>query len=185
MEKALSESEKHLKLVTDNVPALIGYVDKNYRYQFVNKNYERWFGLKQEAMLGKSIKDLLPKGTYEISLPFVNRALSGEEVTFEGTVRLPDGTIKVFYNHLVPDRSLNHEIKGYYVLVSDITERKRAEEEKRSLEERLQRAEKMEALGQLAGGVAHDLNNVLGILSGYSELLLVEIPEGQSVQRSR
>ena len=178
VEKALSESEKHLKLVTDNVPALIGYVDKNYRYQFVNKNYERWFGLKQEAMLGKHIKDLLPKGTYEISLPFVNRALSGEEVTFEGTVQLPDGTTKVFYNHLVPDRSSNHEIKGYYVLVSDITEHKREEEEKRNLEERLQRAEKMEALGQLAGGVAHDLNNVLGILSGYSELLLLEIPEG-------
>ena len=58
--------------------------------------------------------------------------------------------------------------------VRDITERKRAEEEKRSLEERLNRAEKMEALGTLAGGVAHDLNNVLGVVVGYAELLLDE-----------
>ncbi len=69
-----------------------------------------------------------------------------------------------------------------YVVIRDITARKQAEEEKRSLEERLNRAQKMEALGQLAGGVAHDLNNVLGILSGYSELLLLEITEGSKAR---
>jgi len=63
-------------------------------------------------------------------------------------------------------------VTGTTGLARDITERKRAEEEKRNLEERLIRAEKMEALGVLAGGVAHDLNNVLGVIVGYSELLL-------------
>ncbi|MEN6440787.1 MAG: ATP-binding protein [Syntrophobacter sp.] len=62
-------------------------------------------------------------------------------------------------------------------VIRDITERKRAEEEHRKLELRLQRAEKMEALGTLAGGVAHDLNNVLGIIVGYSEMLLHELED--------
>jgi PAS domain S-box-containing protein len=63
----------------------------------------------------------------------------------------------------------------YHCIWRDITDRRRAEEERRVLEERLQRAEKMEALGMLAGGVAHDLNNVIGILIGYSELLLDDV----------
>jgi PAS domain S-box-containing protein len=66
--------------------------------------------------------------------------------------------------------------------VLDVTKRKQAEEEKRSLESRLQRAEKMEALGTLAGGVAHDLNNVLGIVVGYSEMLRDEIDESNPMR---
>ena len=67
-------------------------------------------------------------------------------------------------------------------VVCDITERKREERTHRELEERLQRAEKMEALGTLAGGVAHDLNNILGILVGYSELLLDNIEESSHLR---
>jgi PAS domain S-box-containing protein len=64
----------------------------------------------------------------------------------------------------------------------DVTDRKRAEEERQHLEERLQRAEKMEALGVLAGGVAHDLNNVLGVMVGYSELMLDTIDKESPVR---
>ncbi|MBA4392709.1 MAG: hypothetical protein C0407_04060, partial [Desulfobacca sp.] len=67
-------------------------------------------------------------------------------------------------------------------LCRDISERKRVERVRQELEERLRRAEKMESLGRLAGGVAHDLNNVLGVLVGYSELLLMDIPEGNPLR---
>ena len=171
MEQSLLESEQRLKLVTDNVPALIGKVDKNYRYQFVNKNYEEWFGIKREAVIGKQVKDLLPHEAYEFSLPFIDRALAGNEVHYESKMRLPNGIVKYLSNHLVPDRSSTDEVTGYYVLVSDITERKLAEEERKRAESQLQQAQKMEAIGTLAGGIAHDFNNLLTGILGHANLL--------------
>jgi PAS domain S-box-containing protein len=69
------------------------------------------------------------------------------------------------------------QIQGIICVAQDITERKRAEKEKQELEMKLQVAEKMEALGRLAGGVAHDLNNTLGAIVGYPDLLLKKLPD--------
>ncbi|MCL5807606.1 MAG: ATP-binding protein, partial [Deltaproteobacteria bacterium] len=106
---------------------------------------------------------------------------AGEALTFEVEHYHKDGHV---FPLEVSASKLSSGGESYIMSIHrDIATRKKAEEEKRRIEERLQRAERMEALGILAGGVAHDLNNVLGVLYGYTELLLEKIPEG-SPQRT-
>jgi PAS domain S-box-containing protein len=77
----------------------------------------------------------------------------------------------------------NGEFVGSVIYNRDISSLKQAEEQKRNLEARLQRAQKMEAIGTLAGGVAHDLNNILGGIVGYPELLLMQLSENNPLRK--
>jgi PAS domain S-box-containing protein len=184
-EKALRDNRKHLADIIDFLPDATLVIDKNGRVITWNRTIEALTGIKKENIIGK--------GNYEYAIPFygyrrpvlIDYALhpnkemetqytaiqrTGDMLFGEAfTPNLPPGDIHLSGTASVL-RDDNGEIIGAIECIRDNTERKR-------LEERLQRAEKMEALGTLAGGVAHDLNNVLGIMVGYSELLLEKLPE--------
>ena len=185
-ENSLRESEAKFRGIYEESPIGIEIYDHDGKLLDINKpcleifgipdaSAVRGFRLFEDPNLSEELKAQLRRGEnvrYEIPFDFERvTAFKLYETRKSGTIYL-DLLITPFGG------AAKESIIGYLVHVRDITESKQAEEEKLSLEDRLQRSEKMEALGQLASGVAHDLNNVLGILSGYSELLLAEIPEG-------
>ncbi|WDD36235.1 AAA family ATPase (plasmid) [Nostoc sp. UHCC 0926] len=125
-EAALREREQELQLITNALPALISYVDANGHYQFVNRTYEVWFRYSRDQILGKSVRELLGEAAYQIAEPYINQAQAGQITTYEAEISYPFGK-KYISTTFIPDFSPNAQVKGYYGLVTDISDRKRAE----------------------------------------------------------
>lgn len=166
---ALRHSEEKLKTIIDSIPALIAYVDRNEVYQFANRGYAEWFGLNKEEIVGRTIESVFGPELY----PLVRQRLAvvdrGERVSYEYSRKLANGRTVHARSVIVPEMSAQGEVQGYFVLSSDITEQKASQAA-------LIQAQKMEAVGQLTGGLAHDFNNLLTIIIGNLSALQAQAP---------
>ncbi|MCP4690824.1 MAG: PAS domain S-box protein, partial [Desulfobacterales bacterium] len=174
-EQALSESEKRYKTLFDNAGDAIFFHDMGRGFLDVNAVACERYGYSREEFLKMSPGDLVAPGAERrASVTMETPRESGPFISETNHAR-KDGSI-------LPCE-LNNRIIQYngkpaaLSIARDLTERKRAEKEKRRMETQLQNARKMEAIGTLAGGVAHDLNNILSGLVSYPELLLLDLPE--------
>lgn len=143
------------------------------------------YGLTREDFPGgfKAWEQGLYPDDFSNAMAETQAALRGErDFNTEFRIQRPDGTVLHIKAHGIVLHDETGEPLRMIGLNTDITQRKREEENFKALQERLQRAEKMEALGTLAGGVAHDLNNVLGIVVGYAEMVLDEIDEANPLR---
>ncbi len=164
-EEKLRSSEEKFRAFINSTTDMAFLKDDRFLHILANKAYQGFLGKEHEEIVGKSDFELLPKELAEGCRETDLRALkAGHTITFEETFGE-----KSFMSNKFPVVLGTGKI-GVGGLIRDITEQKRAEEIKR-------RAEAMESLGALAGGVAHDLNNILGPLVGYPELLLMKLPE--------
>ncbi|AZS20260.1 PAS domain S-box protein [Caulobacter sp. FWC26] len=119
--------------MADAVPILISYVDRDERYRFVNRAYELWFGVNRASIEGRRLRDVIGGAAYERLKDHVTRALAGETLIFEGEVDYQGLGSRFIEARYVPDRTPQGEVTGYYALIIDISDRKRAEETERLL----------------------------------------------------
>jgi diguanylate cyclase (GGDEF)-like protein/PAS domain S-box-containing protein len=129
-EEALRESEERLRLVANNVPALISYLDRDQRFRFSNRTYDDWFGITQERMLGRSVAEVFgdePAGRMQ---PHIRRVLSGEEVEFE-MATAEGGRQRTLQIACVPHLAPDGAVLGFYMLANDVSALKRAQEDLR------------------------------------------------------
>ncbi|WP_246624627.1 NahK/ErcS family hybrid sensor histidine kinase/response regulator [Oceanobacter mangrovi] len=126
--KALAESEQRIRVITDTVPALIGYVDKDMQLTFSNRAYEQWYGYDRKAILGKKLDETVGAEQFKRLRPYIERALSGRSVSFEITDPAPDGEVRHVVKNYVPEFDEYGAVQGLYVLIQDITEIRRTSE---------------------------------------------------------
>jgi PAS domain S-box-containing protein len=157
--EAVARSEERLRLVTDAIPALIAYFDRERIYRFANRGYAAWFGRSKEALVGRSVAEVLGPQLHAELAPHVERAMVGETVSYEYAMPRDGAATRYANSTLVPEIAADGTVSGVFVLSSDITEQK-------SAQAALVQAHKMEAVGQLAGGLAHDFNNMLTVVMG-------------------
>ena len=124
-EASLRLKDEQLRLVADSVPALIAYVDKDQRYRFTNVTYAKWFGQSADEIIGKHISEVLGAGYVNV-LANVSSALAGEAISFETSLPKQDEGMRPILAHLTPHWN-DDEVDGFFVLATDITDRKQAE----------------------------------------------------------
>jgi PAS domain S-box-containing protein len=175
--RALAESEEKFRTVVEDANMLVVELDPEGRIRLFNRAAEALTGYRAEEVAGKDcIALLVPERERARVAGEFRRILEGKDA--EGlpvTILTRSGEERIVSWNGRALHDATGRLRGLVGLCADITERRRMEAERHRLQTALARAQKMEALGSLAGGVAHEFNNVLGPIMGYTSLLLARM----------
>jgi diguanylate cyclase (GGDEF)-like protein/PAS domain S-box-containing protein len=120
-------SEKRLKLITDNLPVLISYIDRAHKFRFGNATFEKWFGVTPNGLAGKPLADVFGEDVYQLARLHLENAFGGWAVTFEMKTAVA-GKLRILETTYIPDVQGDGSVAGVYALTHDMTRMKDVEE---------------------------------------------------------
>src|SRR5438094_863778 len=123
-QEALRASEAELRLIMDNVPARVSYIDRDYRYRFLNRHNEEWLGASRRDLTGRRVAEVVGEQRFLQLQPLLDRVLNGGEVSTEELLQQPDGKQRWESIHYAPNRDTEGNVIGIYAVHTDIHEEK-------------------------------------------------------------
>lgn len=180
-EEALRQSEEYKRAIIDASPLAIVSISPDGLVLSWNTAAERIFGWREEELLG-SLLPIITEDQRETFSSLREEVLAGKSFSkIELTRRRKDGSPVEISLSAAPIRNEDGNTSGILAVIEDITDYKQNERERKKLQVQLNQAQKMESVGRLAGGVAHDYNNMLGVIIGYTEMSLEKIDQGDAL----
>ena len=182
MEEALRASEEKFRLVFENLGEGVTRVSLNENIELCNRAAEIIFGVEKGKLLGRNITDFVSDEDLKTIRNQTKKRKAGHRASYEIELIRPGGEIRNLIVTSSPCYDSENKIIGAYSIFRDITENRRAERERKEFELQMQQTQKLESLAVLAGGVAHDYNNLLQGIVGNAGLALMDLPHYSPVR---
>ena len=183
-EEALRESQDRFRLLVENAPIGIHEMDLTGHIQVSNACGRRMLDIGEyDEIINKDYLDIVSDEDRKRVERLISSATNGDPNAFEFTA-IGTESPRAFAASVIPIRDADDTITRLLAITQDVTQRKRAEQEKTLLEAELRQAQKLEAVGTLASGVAHDFNNLLTAISGYAQLARKTLPSEEDAVKS-
>jgi PAS domain S-box-containing protein len=173
-EEALRRSEQRFRSFVENANDIVYAIDPEGFFTYISPNWLEFMGEPAEAALGKNFRHYVHPDDLHICLGVLQKIVDekGAKGSIEYRSIRPDGQTRWYVSRGSALYDDDGAFTGYVGIARDVTAEKQAQQERETLESQLRQASKMEAVGRLAGGVAHDFNNMLQTILGYSDMAL-------------